>query len=193
VIVSRETSVACRLYLNLEDQQFNLRASKKPLACEQSVGERVSVGIRAAGGIELYVEEGGAGRPVIFVHEFAGDHCSWEPQLPYVSRSHRCITFSARGYPPSGVPEDPAACGQEIACQDVIAVLDALKIGPRASDWAFNGRLYGAPRGSAPSEPLLVRRRAWMRMGSSPAERAASVKACEDSAARAPFQRSREN
>ena len=28
-------------------------------------------------GIKLYVEEVGDGSPIIFVHEFAGDHRSW--------------------------------------------------------------------------------------------------------------------
>ena len=32
-------------------------------------------------GIRLYCEETGTGRPVIFVHEFAGDLRSWELQL----------------------------------------------------------------------------------------------------------------
>src|SRR6478735_6400881 len=32
-------------------------------------------------GVKLYYEEAGTGTPVVFVHEFAGDHRSWEPQL----------------------------------------------------------------------------------------------------------------
>jgi pimeloyl-ACP methyl ester carboxylesterase len=44
------------------------------------------------------------------------------------ARSHRCVTFSARGYPPSDVPSDPARYGQDIARADVIAVMDALGI-----------------------------------------------------------------
>ncbi len=38
-------------------------------------------------------------------HEFGGNHASWEPQLRYFSRRHRCITYAARGYPPSDVPD----------------------------------------------------------------------------------------
>ena len=33
-------------------------------------------------GVRLYYEETGSGIPVIFVHEFAGDRRSWEPQGP---------------------------------------------------------------------------------------------------------------
>jgi len=32
-------------------------------------------------GVKLYYEEVGAGAPIVFVHEFAGDCSSWEHQL----------------------------------------------------------------------------------------------------------------
>ena len=32
-------------------------------------------------GVRLYYEEAGSGQPIVFVHEFAGDHRSWEPQM----------------------------------------------------------------------------------------------------------------
>jgi Predicted hydrolases or acyltransferases (alpha/beta hydrolase superfamily) len=76
----------------------------------------------------LYYEEAGHGTPVVFVHEYAGDYRSWEPQMRYFSRAHRCVSYSQRGYPPSDVPEQPARYGQDIARDDVIALMDALKI-----------------------------------------------------------------
>ena len=79
-------------------------------------------------GVKLHYEETGSGTPVIFVHEFAGDHRSWEPQLRYLSRRYRCITFAARGWPPSDIPEDPAKYSQDRARDDILAVLDALSI-----------------------------------------------------------------
>ncbi|MEV4311655.1 alpha/beta hydrolase [Actinocrispum sp. NPDC049592] len=82
-------------------------------------------------GVQLYVEETGTGFPILFVHEFAGDHRSWEPQVRHFSRTHRCITYSARGYPPSDVPTDPGAYSQQRAVADAIAVLDALSV-PKA-------------------------------------------------------------
>jgi pimeloyl-ACP methyl ester carboxylesterase len=78
--------------------------------------------------IRLYYEEAGSGTPVVFVHEFAGDHHSWEPQLRYFSRRYRCIAFNARGWPPSDVPEDVARYSQARACEDIRSVLDALSI-----------------------------------------------------------------
>jgi pimeloyl-ACP methyl ester carboxylesterase len=84
--------------------------------------------ISTADGVGLYYEESGRGTPVVFVHEFAGDYRTWEPQMRRFSRSHRCVTYSQRGYPPSDVPDDPARYGQDIARGDVIAVMDALGV-----------------------------------------------------------------
>jgi pimeloyl-ACP methyl ester carboxylesterase len=83
---------------------------------------------RSEGGVGLYYEETGAGAPVLFVHEFAGDHRSWEPQVRSLARRYRCVTYAARGYPPSDVPADPAAYSQELAVADALAVLDHLGI-----------------------------------------------------------------
>ncbi|HEX2216931.1 MAG TPA: alpha/beta hydrolase [Xanthobacteraceae bacterium] len=79
-------------------------------------------------GVKLYYEEAGSGTPVLFVHEFAADYRSWEPQMRYFSRLYRCITYCARGYPPSDVPKDGAAYTYEHFRDDVIAMLDHLKI-----------------------------------------------------------------
>ncbi len=68
----------------------------------------------------------GSGFPILFIHEFAGDHRSWEPQVRHFSATHRCVTYAARGYPPSDVPADPAAYSQAGAVADAIAVLDAV-------------------------------------------------------------------
>ena len=84
--------------------------------------------IAARDGTRLYYEEAGAGTPVIFIHEYAGDYRSWEMQMRYFSRGHRCITYSQRGYPPSDVPDDGGKYSQDIARDDVIAIFDALKI-----------------------------------------------------------------
>ncbi len=81
-----------------------------------------------AGRVRLYYEESGQGPPVILVHEFGGDYRSWEPQVRHLSRFHRCVTFNARGYPPSDVPKDPQAYDQNVVADDVAAVLDHLNI-----------------------------------------------------------------
>lgn len=80
-------------------------------------------------GVKLYFEETGSGTPIIFVHEFAGDCRSFEPQVRHFAQRYRVITFNARGYPPSDVPEAVAAYSQERAADDIAAVLDHLQIG----------------------------------------------------------------
>jgi pimeloyl-ACP methyl ester carboxylesterase len=79
-------------------------------------------------GVALHYEETGAGTPIVFVHEFAGDHRSWEPQVRHFARRYRCITFAARGYPPSEVPKGFERYSQERARDDVRSVMDALRI-----------------------------------------------------------------
>jgi pimeloyl-ACP methyl ester carboxylesterase len=79
-------------------------------------------------GVKLYYEESGKGLPVVFVHEFAGDYRSYETQVRYFSRGYRCITFNARGYPPSDVPDDGERYSQDRARDDIRSVVDALKI-----------------------------------------------------------------
>lgn len=79
-------------------------------------------------GTRLYYEEAGTGTPVVFVHEFAADYRTWEPQMQRFSRSHRCVTYSQRGYPPSDIPNDPDKYDQMKFRDDVIAVMDHLKI-----------------------------------------------------------------
>lgn len=78
-----------------------------------------------SGGVRLYFEETGAGLPVLFIHELAGTHRSWEPQVRYLSRRYRCITYAARGYPPSDVPDVVDAYSQDHATDDAVAILDA--------------------------------------------------------------------
>jgi pimeloyl-ACP methyl ester carboxylesterase len=79
-------------------------------------------------GIRLYYEECGSGKPIVFVHEFAGDYRSWEPKLRHFGQRHRAIAYNARGYPPSDVPEAASSYSQNRAADDIVAVLDHLGI-----------------------------------------------------------------
>jgi len=79
-------------------------------------------------GVQLHYEETGSGTPVIFVHEFAGDHRAWETQMRHFGQRYRAIAYAARGYPPSDVPDDPAKYSQARAADDIAAVLDHLRI-----------------------------------------------------------------
>ena len=76
-------------------------------------------------GVRLYWEESGSGAPLLFVHEFAGDHRSWAPQVEHFRDRYRCLVYDARGYPPSDVPVDVSAYSQQRAVADAVTVLDA--------------------------------------------------------------------
>ena len=62
-----------------------------------------------SGDVKLYYEEAGSGDAIIWIHEFAADYRTWEAQVRQFSRDYRCVTYNARGYPPSDVPEDGGA------------------------------------------------------------------------------------
>ena len=82
----------------------------------------------AINGASIYYEEAGAGFPLVLVHEFAGSYESWREQVRFLSRHYRVVTYNARGYPPSSVPEDPAAYSQDIAVEDLYQLLRHLNI-----------------------------------------------------------------
>lgn len=79
-------------------------------------------------GVSLHYEEAGSGDPILFVHEFGGHHLSWEPQMRHFTRRYRCITYAARGWPPSDVPTAVSAYSQARAADDAACVLRALGI-----------------------------------------------------------------
>jgi pimeloyl-ACP methyl ester carboxylesterase len=79
-------------------------------------------------GVNLVYEEAGAGVPLLFVHEFVGDSKSWHLQVRYFARRYRTITFNARGFPPSDVPQSEADYSQDIAVEDIKGILDHLEV-----------------------------------------------------------------
>jgi pimeloyl-ACP methyl ester carboxylesterase len=84
--------------------------------------------VNADDGVRLYVEETGAGEPIIFVHELHADYREWDAQVRYFSRYYRCVTFNARGYPPSDVLGDTGSYGFPFVVHDIAAVLRGLGI-----------------------------------------------------------------
>src|SRR5689334_21748686 len=82
----------------------------------------------ALNGVELYYEDTGAGPPVVFCHEFAGDYLAWDPQVRGFDRLYRCVTYSQRGFPPSSVPADPEAYSQDILIEDLRGLVGHLGI-----------------------------------------------------------------
>ncbi|GGF41736.1 alpha/beta fold hydrolase [Subtercola lobariae] len=87
--------------------------------------------VKTTDGVRLHVTDSGASGaadPILFLHEFAGNYRSWAAQVAALCDEHRCITFAARGYPPSDVPANSDAYSWQRAVDDAVAVLDALDI-----------------------------------------------------------------
>ena len=82
----------------------------------------------SSGGVDIHYQVAGEGYPLVWSHEFAGDITSWEPQVNFFSRRYQVITYSHRGYPPSGVPNDPAAYSQDHLVNDLYGLLEHLGI-----------------------------------------------------------------
>ena len=79
-------------------------------------------------GLSIYYEESGEGFPLVWSHEFAGDHRSWAGQVAFFESRYRVITYAARGYPPSDVPVDPQTYTQDDAIEDLKGLMDNLGI-----------------------------------------------------------------
>ncbi len=84
--------------------------------------------VKTSDGFRLHVTDTGSGAPVVFLHEFCADHRSWSGQVAALRDEFRCITYDARGYPPSDVPTSPSSYSWQHAVDDAIAVLDAVGI-----------------------------------------------------------------
>lgn len=83
---------------------------------------------KAKDGVKLYYEVQGEGAPIVFVHELAGTCRSFDAQIAALKPRYKCIAFNARGYPPSDVPPTVDSYSQDIAAEDIGAVLDAADI-----------------------------------------------------------------
>ena len=82
------------------------------------------------GDVELYYEITGEGTPLVWSHEFGGDHRSWEPQVRYFSRRYQVMTYNHRGYPPSSVPKGATDYSQDHLVVDLHRLLKHLGLGP---------------------------------------------------------------
>src|SRR2546422_341159 len=108
------------------ERQSFLQGRIAALGTKGGVGEAPPMPTARVDSVTLFFEEAGAGLPLVFVHEFAGDYRSWRLQMGFFSRRYRTLAFNARGYPPSDVPTEPKAYSQDEAADDIRGLLDAL-------------------------------------------------------------------
>jgi pimeloyl-ACP methyl ester carboxylesterase len=107
--------------------------------------------ITARDGIKLYAESQGpeAGVPIVFVHELAGSCRAFDLQAKDWRGAKRCITFNARGYPPSAVPPSVDSYSQDHAAADIGAILDGFGL--------KDAHIVGVSMGSASTLQFAIR------------------------------------
>lgn len=56
-------------------------------------------------GGQIYYQTVGSGQPIVFVHGFTLDHRMWQPQVEFFSKNYQVITYDARGFGRSSLPD----------------------------------------------------------------------------------------
>lgn len=79
-------------------------------------------------GVNLYYEVTGKGYPLVLAHEFCSDLEFWDHQVRFLQRRYQVITYNARGWPPSDVPESPSDYSWEHGVEDMYQLLRHLNI-----------------------------------------------------------------
>ena len=105
--------------------------------------------ITATNGTALYAESQGSGVPIVFVHELAGSCRSFDLQVTEWRAHWHCVTFNARGYPPSDIPPAVDSYSQDVAASDIGAVLDGFGLA--------DAHLVGVSMGSASTLQFALR------------------------------------
>jgi len=92
-------------------------------------------------GVRLsYVDGGGSGQPIVFVHGIAEDYRAWNAQVEPFSRDHRVITYSRRMSQPNENGANYADSTVENNTKDLLGLVEELRISPAP----IIGHSYGA-------------------------------------------------
>jgi pimeloyl-ACP methyl ester carboxylesterase len=78
------------------------------------------------GGVRIYYEDRGGGRPLVWSHGFACGAKMWQPQVEWFAGRYRVVTYDVRGHGASDVPADPEAYSQPHSVEDLRGLLDHL-------------------------------------------------------------------
>lgn len=95
---------------------------------------RITVGQENSGPIDLYLEDHGAGRPVVLIHGWPLSGRSWERQVPaLVDAGHRVVVYDRRGFgkssqPWEGYDYDTLAADLDVVMRD-LDLRDATLVG----------------------------------------------------------------
>lgn len=86
----------------------------------------------------FYVEEG-SGFPIVFLHGIGGNHRMFTPQIKYFRKKYRVIALDLRGNGSSGRITGPISTILDQQCDDIVKLMDNLKI----EQALFCGTSYG--------------------------------------------------
>ncbi|MBK6715785.1 MAG: alpha/beta hydrolase [Burkholderiales bacterium] len=93
-------------------------------------------------GVQLKVVEQGAGEPVVLVHGAFSDHRAWQGQQALLARSHRVIVPDQRYFGSQAWPDDGRQYALSTHVADLIALIEALKLGPvHLVGWSYGGAI----------------------------------------------------
>lgn len=104
---------------------------------------------KATDGVPLYWEAVGSGPAIVFVHGLGGNHAVWFQQAAHFARTHTVLTYSQRGFAPSG--GDPARFEVDRLVRDLQDVMDAagiakaVVVGQSMGGWTALGLALQAP------------------------------------------------
>ena len=98
-------------------------------AAHTSTGGGAKTGYAAVNGIKVYYTRTGHGSPVVLLHGGLSNSDYWGNQVKALAAKHTVISIDSRGHGRSSRDDKPY--GYDLMADDVVAVLDSLKI-PRA-------------------------------------------------------------
>ncbi len=81
------------------------------------------------GGVSLYYEESGSGRPLVFCHGIPTDYRAWSYQLGPFSKDHRVVTYSRRYAHPNSRSGDVSDSTVENNALDLRGLIEHLGAG----------------------------------------------------------------
>ncbi|MFS0780449.1 2-succinyl-6-hydroxy-2,4-cyclohexadiene-1-carboxylate synthase [Bacillus sp. 1P06AnD] len=88
------------------------------------------------------METYGTGEPILFLHGFTGDHTTWKDTIAALPPNMFCIMPDLLGHGKSDSPSDPKVYGMENAAEDLLDILDHLKIAKtHLVGYSMGGRL----------------------------------------------------
>jgi naphthoate synthase len=82
----------------------------------------------ACGPVTLAAREEGAGPPVLLLHGFTGSGASMAPVAAALRDAHRVVSVDLLGHGASDAPADPALYAIERCAEQLVALLDALRV-----------------------------------------------------------------